>query len=210
MSKSAPQIAFVHVDDKSTPIAALDGEMPELILLEISREVMRSGDSRTVLARLRQLTSDRSTVMTGCGRLFLMVSGYDEDERPLPAVAEYGSFMQSLMRDWPYFGWFCALDSDLPHEALMSLPPSTLPGGTFTTLLLAGACDTRPERANDGTKPTQNSIERLVVNTQVLESHIAGMADGLVALCKLHNIPVNLIDTRVAAVVQTLEDRGLR
>jgi len=210
MSKRGPHIAVAQVDDASTPTSALDGEMPELIALEISRETLLSGDTRAVLARLRQLTSDRSTVMTGCGRLFVMVSGYDDDERPLPAVAEYGTFMQSLMRDWPFFGWFCALDSDLPHEALMSLPPSMLPGSTFTTLLLAGACDTRPACPTDGLKPPQDSMEPLVIKPRVLESHISAMADGLVALCELHNVPVHLIEARASAVMQTLEDRGLR
>ena len=199
-----PHVEIVAVDS-AAPIAALDGEMPELIGLEIARTTIESGDTGAVLRRLRQLTADRTTVLAGKGRLLLVIGGYDDDPRHLALVPEYANYMQKLMREWPYFGWFCGLNGDFPAELIVEVAPEHLPDGAFFNLLLVNACTgvaPRLDTPSLGWSPIE------VLNEKIRDN-LSTILAGLGKLGEDNDIPEAIVVERMQAIEQMLQDRGV-
>ena len=201
----AHQMFDVNSDE---PIAALNGETPELILLEIGRNSIEAGNPQVTLRRLRQLTADRETVITGKGRLCLLIGGYDTDPRALPQIAAYGHYLRALINDWPDFGWFSALNKDFPEEVIQLLDVGQHPDSSFLNILLAGACTSveTPQGSHqtprEGWTPIEMDRERVAAN-------VGCLFNGLLALGAQHTLPMDLVSQRIRAIEQLLEDRGI-
>ncbi|KAB2839872.1 MAG: hypothetical protein F9K47_14970 [Burkholderiales bacterium] len=58
-------------------IASINGAIPDAVQVAITRLSIETCDPTPALAKLRGLTSDRSTVIAMRGRLMLTVTGYD-------------------------------------------------------------------------------------------------------------------------------------
>ena len=202
---AANQMFDVNSDE---PIAALNGESPELILLEIARERIEAGDPQVILRRLRQLTADRETVITSKGRLCLMIGGYDSDPRALPQIAAYGHYLRALINEWPYFGWFSALNVDFPDELIQALDAAEHPDRSVLNIILAGACTTvdvtqaMHKTSSEQWTPIEMDRERVAANVESL-------FNGLLTLGAQHTLPMDLVSQRIKAIEQLMEDRGI-
>ena len=192
-------------------IAAINGETPDLILLEIGRNKLESGDTKAILQRLRQLTGDRETVMSGKGRLCVMVGGYDNDPRALPQIAAYGNYMRALMDEWPYFGWFSTMNEDFPVELIGAMDAAEQPDSSFMNIILANGCATvdtmnmhniAAEVSREGWSPIELKRDRLTANVKRL-------FDGLLVLGAQHTLPMDIVSQRMKAIEQILQDRGI-
>jgi hypothetical protein len=190
------------------PIAALHGEVPDLIFLEISRDMIEAGAVNDVLLRLRQLSADRETVLTSRGRLLVCVGGYDGDPRGLPQIAQYGVYLQKLIDAWPYFGWFCALNVDFSDEQLDAISEGTRPDNVFLSILLSNAFT--PVAANEtAAHGAQNGTTPLDVNRDQLLNNALKLADSIAGLCRRHDIPALVGEQRCDSIAHLLRKRNL-
>ncbi|MCU0735859.1 MAG: hypothetical protein MUF20_10105 [Methylotetracoccus sp.] len=76
----------------------------EPVILMFSRQQVEAGDISETLALLRRLTEDRQTAIDFCGRISLVVDGYNDDPRELFEVPEVRAYIKRLDQAWP--NWF--------------------------------------------------------------------------------------------------------
>jgi len=74
-----------------------------LILIEISRHEVETGDITHVASILGQLTGDRASLLSSEGCVSLMFGGYDQDSRPLHAIPEVRAWFHALTEVRPYW-----------------------------------------------------------------------------------------------------------
>lgn len=191
------------------PIAAVDGEVPEVIFLEISRKKIEACDTTPVLERLRQLTADRDTVLAGKGRLFLLIGGYDNDARALPQIAEYGAFMSVLIDAWPYFGWFCALDGDFPADMCAMMLPHERPGGAFVNVVLASNCERVASDTTEKGSSNAATVTALSVDRAGIAATLDRLFEGTFELGDDHHIPESTVKGRIQDIRHQLDESGL-
>ena len=191
------------------PIAAINGEMPELIFLEISRKKIEACDTTNLLLRLHQLTADRDTVLAGKGRLVLMVGGYDGDVRALPQIAEYSAFMRVLVEAWPYFGWFCTLDNDFPTEFSAMVLPHEWPGGAFINVVLANSCESVTDSQTVKGSANAASTTALSVDRAGIAETVEHLLEGVSVLGEDHHIPESDVKQRIHDIEQQIITCGL-
>lgn len=91
-----------------------------VIILEISREQIVSGNYAKTLERLMILTDTRENVLRYRESVFLQITGYDEDPRELPEIPEVRSFFVNLTNEWPNWLWFLGRETGL-ISLMMSL-----------------------------------------------------------------------------------------
>lgn len=191
----------------SFPIAAINGEPPELIGLEIGATTLRSGDTRQVLRRLTSLTADRQTALSCEGKLSLMIGGYDTDARAVPQIGEFKTYMTAIMSAWPYLGWFCMLNDDLPAELEQLVETPAAPDFAFLNIVLAGACECQPQRT--ATRGTQKPIQALSFNRDVVISNATSLLNGVLRLGELHQVDNALLTKRIAKIEAMFERTGV-
>jgi len=76
----------------------------EPVILMFSRNQVETGDIDDPLDLLRALTADRRTALDFCGRVSLVVDGYNDDPRELFEVPEVRAYVKCLDQAWP--NWF--------------------------------------------------------------------------------------------------------
>ncbi|MBK7676957.1 MAG: hypothetical protein IPJ27_20595 [Candidatus Accumulibacter sp.] len=79
----------------------------EPVILMFSRRQVETCDVDEPLELLRSLTADRRTAIEFCGRISLVVDGYNDDPRELFEVPEVRAYIKRLDLAWPY--WFFLL-----------------------------------------------------------------------------------------------------
>lgn len=77
----------------------------EPVLLMFSRHEVEACNVDEPLKLLRGLTANRHAALEYCGRISLVVDGYD-DPRELFEVPEVRAFIQRLDEKWPYWFFF--------------------------------------------------------------------------------------------------------
>lgn len=77
-----------------------------LIVLDITRHEIESGNIASVLERLHVLTDSAENVRRYREALVFQVGGYDSDPRELPEIPEVRAFFRSLASEWPHWLWF--------------------------------------------------------------------------------------------------------
>lgn len=97
-----PQILLTDADG----LASLTE--PALLILDITKKDIRSGNIASVLERLHVLTDTPGSVVRYRESLVFQVGGYDSDRRELPEVAEVRAFFKQLTSAWPHWPWFLA------------------------------------------------------------------------------------------------------
>lgn len=87
--------------------------MSELILYQFSRDRVEASDAKDFLSRFgkRSLPTGKK-LETMMNSLALMIEGYDHDPREIYAIPEVRSFYQQLSQRWPYWLYFCNLDTE--------------------------------------------------------------------------------------------------
>ena len=85
----------------------------DLIAYQFSRDRVESSDAKDFLSRFGTLhlpTGEQLGIMMNS--LALMIEGYDEDPREIYAIPEIRRFYQQLWKKWPYWLYFCNLDTE--------------------------------------------------------------------------------------------------
>lgn len=77
-----------------------------LIVLDITRHEIESGNIASVLERLHVLTDSAENVRRYRESLVFQVGGYDDDPRELPEITEARVFFGCLTAEWPHWLWF--------------------------------------------------------------------------------------------------------
>jgi len=78
----------------------------EPVILMFSRRQVETCDIDEPLELLRSLTADRRTAIEFCGRISLVVDGYNDDPRELFEVPEVRAYIKRLDLAWPYWFFF--------------------------------------------------------------------------------------------------------
>jgi len=84
----------------------------EPVILMFSRQQVEAGDISETLALLRRLTADRPTAIDFCGRISLVVDGYNHDPRELFEVPEVRAYIKRLDQAWPNWFFFLSQADD--------------------------------------------------------------------------------------------------
>lgn len=85
-------------------------ERADLVVLDISRQEVESGNIGPAQDRLLNLTDTPANIHKFASSLVLMFSGYDDDPRELDQVPGVAAYMRRLNEFWPY--WFHYLIKD--------------------------------------------------------------------------------------------------
>lgn len=112
----------------------------DFIFYQFSRDRVERGDFRAFLStygiaklpvgrRLRELMNS----------ITFIVEGYDQDPRELYTIPEVRVFFQAFRREWPYWLYFCNLDTELLRvpvlACLQSLETATIAGSPRSAAL---------------------------------------------------------------------------
>jgi hypothetical protein len=76
------------------------------VILMFSRRQVETCDMDEPLELLRSLTADRDVAIEFCGRISLVVDGYNDDPRELFEIPEVRAYMKRLDQAWPYWFFF--------------------------------------------------------------------------------------------------------
>lgn len=87
--------------------------MSDLIFYQFSRDRVEAGDAKDFLSRFG--TSSLPTVKKledMMNSVALMIDGYNHDPREIYAIPEVRAFYKQLWEVWPYWLYFCNLDTE--------------------------------------------------------------------------------------------------
>ncbi len=84
----------------------------EPIYLVISREQINECDISGPLRVLRQLQGNPEKAVAACGRISLVIDGYNKDPRELFEIPEVRRFIKELDAIWPYWFFFLSQADD--------------------------------------------------------------------------------------------------
>ena len=87
--------------------------VPDLIVYQISRETVRSGEHAHVLTTFDPSTLGNATVRDMAGRVVFFFSGYDSHPDEIYAIPEVRKWIRSWLHQWPYLVHFASLQSDV-------------------------------------------------------------------------------------------------
>ncbi len=78
----------------------------EPVILMFSRRQVETSDLAEPLQFLRRLTADRHTALEFCGRISLVVDGYNDDLRELFEIPDVRAYIKRLDQEWRYWFFF--------------------------------------------------------------------------------------------------------
>ncbi len=106
-----------------------DNTAKALVILELSRREIDSGNIAGALERLHVLTDSAENVLRYKASLIFQVTGYDADSRELPEIPAVRQFFQALVAEWPHWFWFLPPHVGLEELLLSLLCPVTVVRG---------------------------------------------------------------------------------
>ena len=156
----------------------------EPVFLMFSRRQVDTCDFAEPLEFLRGLTADPRAALDYCGRISLVVDGYNDDPREIFEVPEVRTFIKGLDRQWPYWFFFLsqADDSIKLLESCLCDTIEVMPG-------VASIYLKQMERALVRHFAAMN---RLCEALNVPEEKIEEISEGIISL--IHNASVEQID----------------
>ena len=87
--------------------------MSDLILYQFSRDRVEAGDAKDFLSRFGDSSLPTGKKLEGMmNSVALMIDGYNHDPREIYAIPEVRAFYKRLWEVWPYWLYFCNLDSE--------------------------------------------------------------------------------------------------
>lgn len=108
MEKRHPD--FVPVTDARLTLIDAEGfahnSDAALIVFDITRHEIESGNIASVLERLHVLTDSAENVRRYRESLVFQIGSYDSDQRELPEIPEVRAFFRRLAAEWPHWLWF--------------------------------------------------------------------------------------------------------
>ena len=87
--------------------------MSDLIVYQFSRDRVEAGDAKDFMSRFGDSSLPTGKKLEGMmNSVALMIDGYNHDPREIYAIPEVRTFYQQLWEVWPYWLFFCNLDSE--------------------------------------------------------------------------------------------------
>ena len=87
--------------------------MSDLILYQLSRDRVEAGDAKDFMSRFGDSSLPTGKKLEGMmNSVALMIDGYNHDPREIYAIPEVRAFYKQLWEVWPYWLFFCNLDSE--------------------------------------------------------------------------------------------------
>lgn len=156
----------------------------EPIFLVISREQILAMDLQEPLTVLRQLAGNPEKAVSACGRISLVIDGYNTDSRELFEIPEVRRYIQQLDAMWPYWFFFLSQvdDSIKVIESCLCDSIEVVPGVT--------SIDT--EQLNDCLTRHFSALNSYCEAINLPESKIQEISEGIISL--IHNSAVERID----------------
>jgi hypothetical protein len=85
----------------------------DLILYQFSRDRVQAGDAKDFLSRFAKSSLPKGKKLEGMmNSVALMIDGYNHDPREIYAIPEVRKFYKQLWEVWPYWLYFCNLDTE--------------------------------------------------------------------------------------------------
>ena len=156
----------------------------EPIFLVFSREQILAMDLQEPLTVLRQLAGNPEKAVSACGRISLVIDGYNTDSRELFEIPEVRRYIQQLDAMWPYWFFFLSQvdDSIKVIESCLCDSIEVVPGVT--------SIDT--EQLNDCLTRHFSALNSYCEAINLPESKIQEISEGIISL--IHNSAVDRID----------------
>ena len=201
-------MSSLHVGSAET-VAALDGEVPGLLLVEITRQSIELREIEPALRILSPLVADRETVLRMRGRVQLCVSGYDSDARALAQVLEFQAYAAAFNAAWPYLAWFTVLPPDIA-EHMPEVSGEVATQATDDALmpwLIAASSDALPPVTSECARPNERTA--LGVDRARLAETVGLFMRGILILADTHQLHHGLVTARLQAFEETLERTGV-
>ena len=87
--------------------------MSDLIVYQFSRDRVEAGDAKDFMSRFGDSSLPTGKKLEGMmNSVALMIDGYNHDPREIYAIPEVRTFYQQLWEVWPYWLYFCNLDTE--------------------------------------------------------------------------------------------------
>ena len=87
--------------------------MSDLIVYQFSRDRVEAGDAKDFLSRFGNSKLPKGKKLEAMmNSVALMIDGYNHDPREIYAIPEVRAFYKQLWEVWPYWLFFCNLDSE--------------------------------------------------------------------------------------------------
>jgi len=146
----------------------------EPIFLVFSREQIMAMDLHEPLQVLRQLAGNPEKAVAACGRISVVIDGYNADSRELFEIPEVRRYIQQLDALWPYWFFFLsqADDSIKVIESCLCDCIEVVPGVTSIDTEQLNECLTRHFSA-------LNSYCKAI---NLPESKIQEISEGIISL----------------------------
>ena len=156
----------------------------EPIFLVLSREQILAMDLQEPLTVLRQLAGNPEKAVSACGRISLVIDGYNTDSRELFEIPEVRRYIQQLDAMWPYWFFFLSQvdDSIKVIESCLCDSIEVVPGVT--------SIDT--QQLNDCLTRHFSALNSYCEALNLPESKIEEISEGIISL--IHNAAVERID----------------
>ena len=101
----------------------------EPVVLLISRRAIETGDTDSILGRMKPLLATPEDTWRYRGQVTLVIDGYDNDSRELVDIPEVRMFLREFDRRWPYWSFFFNQVDDTIKLYLSCLCGAFYPGG---------------------------------------------------------------------------------
>jgi len=82
-----------------------------LVVFEIWRSDIESGDISSALERLHIMIDSAENIRLYRDSVVISVTGYDQDPRELIEIPEVRAFFQKITEQWPHWLWFMSRDT---------------------------------------------------------------------------------------------------
>jgi hypothetical protein len=87
--------------------------MSDLIVYQFSRDRVEAGDAKDFMSRFGDSSLPTGKKLEGMmNSVALMIDGYNHDPREIYAIPEVRTFYQQLWEVWPYWLYFCNLETE--------------------------------------------------------------------------------------------------
>ena len=156
----------------------------EPVVLMFSRRQVETCDVNEPLASLRELTADRKVALEFCGRVSLVIDGYNDDPRELFEIPEVRAYLKRLDQEWPYWFFFLSqADDSIPIlESCLCDTIEVIPGVASIDL----------DQMDHALTRHFGAMNRLSQELNLPEEICGQIAEGVIRL--IHNAAVERIE----------------
>jgi hypothetical protein len=156
----------------------------EPAFLMFSRRQVESCDIAEPLEFLRGLTATPNAALDYCGRISLVVDGYNDDPREIFEVPEVRVFIKSIDQQWPYWFFFLSQADDS-----IKLLESCL---CDTIEVIPGVASIDLDQMERALVRHFGAMNRLCEALNVPEEKVEEISEGIISL--IHNASVEQIN----------------